>query len=92
MSKVETYEKNIEMSKINDYPTGNLLDYEYFSRYYKLVAIDLTKQIELEYPDLKQQIIFIDKLKRANGATMFLIIEKTEETVFDFSQNSVDII
>ena len=92
MSKVETYEKIIEMSKIYDYTTGNLLDYEYFSRYYKLVAIDLTKQIELEYPDLKQQIIFIDKLKRANGATMFLIIEKTEEAVFDFSQNSVDII
>ena len=28
--KEEAYEKIIEMSKNNDYPTGNLLDYEYF--------------------------------------------------------------
>ena len=30
-NKEETYEKIIEMSKNNDYTTGNLLDYEYFS-------------------------------------------------------------
>ena len=30
-SKEETYEKIIEMSKDNDYTTGNLLDYEHFS-------------------------------------------------------------
>ena len=34
------------MSKKNDYTTGNLLDYEYF--HYKLIAIDLSKQIKLE--------------------------------------------
>ena len=28
--------------------TGNLLDYEYFSKHYKLIAIDLSKEIELE--------------------------------------------
>ena len=27
---------------INDYTTGNLLDYEYFSKHYKLTAIDLS--------------------------------------------------
>ena len=47
------------MSKNSDYITGNLLDYEYFSKHCKLVAIDLSKQIELENPDLKQQINFI---------------------------------
>ena len=46
------------MSK-NDYITGNLLDYEYFSKHYKLITIDLNKQIKLENPDLKQQINFI---------------------------------
>ena len=45
------------MSKNNDYPTGNLLDYECFSKHYRLTAIDLSKQIELENLDLKQQII-----------------------------------
>ena len=44
------------MSRNNDYTTGNLLDYEYFSKNYKLTAIDLSKQIELENPHLKQQI------------------------------------
>ena len=40
-----------------------LLDYEYFSKHYKLIAIDLSKPIELENPDLRQQINFIDKLE-----------------------------
>ena len=61
-SKEETYEKIIEMSKDSDYTTGDLLDYEYFSKHYKLIAIYLSKQIELENPDLKQQINFIGKL------------------------------
>ena len=41
------------MSKSNDYTTDNLLDYEYFSNHYKLFTIDLSKEIELENPDLK---------------------------------------
>ena len=59
----ETYQQIIEMGRNNDYTTGNLLDYEYFSKHYKLIAIDLSKQIELENPDLKQQINFIESLK-----------------------------
>ena len=34
-TKQETYEKIIEITKDNDYATGNLLDYEYFSKHYK---------------------------------------------------------
>ena len=79
------------MSKYGDYETGNLLDYEYFSKHYKLIAIDFSKQIELESPDLKQQINFIGKLED-DKATMFFIIQKSEETVFEFSQKSVSII
>ena len=89
-NKEETYEKIIEMSKNNDYTTGNLLDYEYFSKDYKLIAIDLGKQIELENPDLKQQINFIGKLEE-DEAAMFSIIEKSEETTFEISQKSVSI-
>ena len=86
-NKEEAYEAIIEMSKNSDYTTGNLLYYKYFRDHYKLVAIDLSKQIELENPDLKQQINFIGRLEE--DATMFFIIEKKEETTFDFSQNSV---
>ena len=42
------------MSKNNNYTTGNLLNYEYFSKHYKLIAIDLSKQTEIENLDLKQ--------------------------------------
>ena len=87
----EAYEAIIEMSKNNDYTTGNLLDYEYFKDHNKLIAIDLSKQIELENLDLKQQINFIERLEE-NNATMFFIIEKKEETTFDFSQNSVFVV
>ena len=42
-NKEETYEKIIEMSKNSDCTTGNLLDYEYFSKHYRLITIDLSK-------------------------------------------------
>ena len=38
-SKEESYEQIIEMSRNNDYITGNLLDYEYFSKHNKLITI-----------------------------------------------------
>ena len=81
----------IEMEKSNDYTTGNLLDYEYFSKHYKLIAIDLSKQIKLENADFKQQINFIGRLERNEGATMFFIIKKSGETVFEFLQYGVSI-
>ena len=87
----KTYEQIIEMGRNNDYTTGNLLDYEYFSKHYKLIAIDLSKQIELENPDLRQQINFIDKIED-DKATMFFIIEKSEEKTFEFLRNSARII
>ena len=49
----ETYEQIIEMGRNNDYTIGNLLDYEYFSKLYKIIAIDLSEQTESENPDLK---------------------------------------
>ena len=62
-NKEGAYEKIMSISKNNDYTTANLLDYEYFSKHCKLIAIDLSKQIELENPDLRQQSNFIGKLE-----------------------------
>ena len=79
----EAYEKIIEMCDNNDYATGNLLDFCYFKDNYKLII----KLTNLKDP---QQINFIGKLENQDhGATMFFIIEKSEETTFNFSQNSV---
>ena len=73
----------------NDYTTGNLLDFIYYKKHYKLIAIDLSKQTKLKDP---QQINFIGKLIRNTGTTIFFIIERSEETTFSFSQNSVKIV
>ena len=42
----ETYEKIVQITDHSGYYTrGNLLDYKYFKEHYKLIAIDLSKQI-----------------------------------------------
>ena len=81
-TKEKTYDKVIEMSKIEDCTIDNLLDHGYFSRRHKSVAINLSKQIELENAYLKQEINFIGKLEEDNGATMFFIIEFQFFTTF----------
>ena len=79
----EAYEKIIDMSNNNGYTTGNLLDFAYFKENYKLIAVDLSKQTKLKDP---QQVNFIGKLENQDlGATMFFIIEKSEETTFNFT-------
>ena len=86
----EAYEKNIDMCNNNDYTTGGLLDFVYDKENYRLIPIDLSKQTKLK--DLKQ-INFIGKIEgENNGVTIFCIIQKSEETTFEFSQNSVNIL
>ena len=87
----ESYEKIRDISRNNEYTTGNLLDYDYFKKYYKLIAIDLSKQQVLqENEDLIQQINFIGRLTEA--ANVFIIIDKKEHTILEFSQNFANVI
>ena len=88
VKNAEAYKKIIEISN-NDYTTGNLLDFAYFKKHYKLITIDLSIQTKLEGP---QQINFIGKLLKNTGATIFFIIEKSDETNLKFSQNFATII
>ena len=87
----EAYEKIIDISRNNEYTTSNLLYYDYFKKHYKLIAIDLSKQQVLqENEDLIQQINFIGRLE--NAANVFIIIEKKENTILEFSQNLANVI
>ena len=87
----EAYDKIIDINRNNEYKTGNLLDYDYFKEYYKLIAIDLSKQQVLqENEDLVQQINFIGKLEEA--ANVFIIIENKENIILEFSQNLANVI
>ena len=87
----EPFEKIIDISRNNEYTTGNLLIYDYFKKYYKLIAIDLSKeQVLQENEDLIQRINFIGRLEQA--ANVFIIIEKKEHTILDFSQNFANVL
>ena len=68
----------------DDHTTGCLLNYNYFKNYYKVIAIDLSKQQALDIdPNAIQQINFTGNLDRAADATIVFIIEEVKETILD---------
>ena len=70
--------EKLQKGQRNDYTTGCLLDYNYFNNYYKMIAIDLSKQQELDAdPQAMQQINFTGNLDWA---------EEAKKPVLDFSQ------
>ena len=89
---LKTYDNigKIETGQGDDYTTEWSLNYPCFKKYYKFIAIDLNKQQKLD-PDPKaiQRINFTGNLGRAEGATMFFIIEEAKKTVLDFSEGTV---
>ena len=74
------------MSRNDDYTTGNLLDYLYHQKYYKLIGIDFSRQTNVSIP---QQINFVEKLEEDDGAAMFFIAEKQPKTSLNFFLNSL---
>ena len=67
--------------------------YNYFNDYYKMIAIDLSKQQALD-ADRKaiQQIKFTANADRYGNTTMLLIIEKAKETILDLSQGTMKVL
>ena len=87
-----TYEniRKIAIGQGDDYTTGCLLDYTYFKKYYKMIAIDLSKQQALDAdPKAIQQINFTANLDREGNTRFSFIPEEAKETVFEFSQGIV---
>ena len=75
----------------DDYTTGSLLDYNYFSEYYQMISIDISKQQVLHTdPKAIQRIDFIGNLAPYPNAntTIFFIIEEAKEVVLDFSKGN----
>ena len=75
----------MDTSYNNDYKTGNLLDFAYLKKNYRLIAVDLNKQSKLKD---SQQISFIGKLLN----TQCFSSSKNQKKLLSFSQNSVTII
>ena len=75
---IRTYDniRKITTGQGDDYTTGCSLDYPYFKKYFKSIAINLSKQEALD-ADLEaiDQINFTGSLNQGGNTTMFFIIE-----------------
>ena len=91
-SDIEKYKelKKVMIGKGEDYATGSLLDYNYLNKHYKLVAVDLSKQKELDAdPRAIQQIEF--KYMLETDSTIYWILEKSKETILEFYKGTVKV-
>ena len=66
--------------------TGNSFDYLYHKGYCKLTGIDLSRQTNKSIP---QQINFVGKLEKDDGATMLSVSKKQEKTILNLSLDSL---
>ena len=82
--------RKISTGQGDDYTTGCLLDFAYFEKNYRLIAVDLSKQKALD-ADLRaiKQIIFTRKA--ANATKVFYILEKSKETILQFSKGTAKV-
>ena len=69
------------MSRNDDYTTGNLLDYFYHEKYYKLIDVVLLRRTNTSAP---QQINFVGKLEEVVATTMLFTIEKQQKKILSF--------
>ena len=82
--------KKAMIGKGEDYTTGSWLDFNYFDKHYKLVAVDLSKQKELDAdPRAIQQIEF--KYMLGTNSTIYWVLEKSKETILEFYKGTVKV-
>ena len=90
--KIRQYDetRKVATGKGDNYATGCLLDYKYFKEFYKLFAIDLSKQKELDAdPRAIQQNEFYGKLSA--DAFVLFVLEKSKETVLEFYKGTAKV-
>ena len=77
----------------DDYTTGYLLDYPYFRDNYKIIAVDLSRQQELDAdPRAIQQISVTANLERAGDTRVYFISEQSKEAKLNFRQGTVKVL
>ena len=91
-SDIEKYRelKKVMIGKVEDFTTGSLLDFNHFDKHYKLVAVDLSKQKELDVdPRAIQQTEF--KYMLGTNSTIYWVLEKSKETILEFYKGTVKV-
>ena len=91
-SDIEKYRelKKVMIRKGEDFTTGSLFDFNYFDQHYKLVAVDLSKQIELDAdPRAIQQFEF--KYLLGTNSAIYWVLEKSKETISEFDEGTIKV-
>ena len=83
--------RKIATGKGDNYTTGCLLDYQYFKNHYQLIAVDFSKQKELD-ADARaiQQIEFYDMFK--TNSQVCAVLEKSKETILEFYKGTTKVL
>ena len=91
-SDIEKYRELIKVmiGKGEDYTTGSLLDFNYFDKHYKLVAVDLSKQKELD-ADLRAIQQTELKYMLGTNSTIYWVLQKSKETILEFYKETVKV-
>ena len=88
--------RKISTGQGDDYTTGCLLDFAYFEKNYRLIAVDLSKQKALDADSRAiQQIIFTGKIKATVANTrviIYYILEKSKETILEFAKGTTEVL
>ena len=95
--KIKQYDEVIKVSMGygDDYTTGCLLDYAYFKDNYRLIAVDLSKQKDLDVdPTAIQKIVFQGVVGGANNTKirLYTILEQSKETMLEFSKGTAKVL
>ena len=91
-SDIEKYRelKKVMIGKGEDNTAGSLIDFNYFDKHYKLVAVDLSKQKELDAdPRAIQQTEF--KYMLGTNSTICWVLEKSKETILEFDKGTAEV-
>ena len=86
----------LERYQVDDYTTGCLLDFDYFETNYRIITVDLSKQNALDADSRAiQQIIFTGEIKATVANTrviIFYVLEKSKETILEFSKGTTKVL
>ena len=91
--KITYQNKKIATSQGDDYTTGCLLDYAYFKNYYKMMAVDLSKQQALDAdPKVVQQINFTANLDGLENTRIYFVLEHAKRNCFGLFTRTVKVL
>ena len=83
--------RKISTGQGDDYTTGCLLDFAYFKKNYRLIAIDLSKQKPLDTdPKAMQQIVFTGQAPN-NTIRIYYILEQSKEPILEFAKGTAKV-